>query len=248
MASEGALQHQRHCIRQGGGVAHQYAEAGNDVEDGHEGHHLARHAGDGLDPPQGHQCHDQGQQHGGHFPGHREGEAHGITDGVDLGEGADAEEGDADAKQGEQLGEHLGAEPLLQVVHGAARHLAVGVLLAIFHRQQALGILGGHAEQGGHPHPEQGTRAAQLDGGGDPDDVAGAYGGGEGGAERAEAGDIPLLALTLIAAKNQSQGERQTHDLKQTQTQSEVDAGPNQQNQQGWPPDKAIDGGERRLN
>ena len=70
----------------------------------------------------------------------------------------------------------------------------------------------------------------------------------ERGAEGGEAGDIPLLALALIAAKDQLEGERQAHHLKQTQTQGKVDTGPDQQDQQGWTPDKAIDGGERRLN
>ena len=48
---------------------------------------------------------------------------------------------------------------------------------------------------------------------------------------------------SLIAAKDQSQSERQAHHLKQTQTQGEIDTGPDQQDQQGRPPDKAIDGG-----
>jgi len=230
-------------VGQGAGVVHQHAQTGDDVEDGHEGHHLARHAGDGFDPSQGHQRHDQGQHHGGRFTGHREGEAHGVGDGIDLREGTDPEESYADAEQGKQLGQRLGAKPLLQIVHGATRHLAVGILLAVFDRQQTLGILGGHAEQRRHPHPEQGTGAAELDGGGNPDDVAGTNGGREGGTEGAEAGDIPLLALPLIATKDQPQSERQAHHLKQTQTQGEIDTGPDQQDQQGRPPDKAIDGG-----
>lgn len=98
MAGKGALDHQHDSIGQGAGIVHQYPGTGEDIEDGHEGHHLARHAGDGLDTAQGHQRHDQSQHHGGHFTGHREGEAHGVGDGVDLGEGTDAEEGDADAE------------------------------------------------------------------------------------------------------------------------------------------------------
>ncbi len=243
VAGEGTPDHQSDRLRQGSGIVHQHAEASNDVEDGHERHHLARHAGDGLDAPQCHQRHDQGQHHGCHFTGYREGEAHGVTDGVHLRESTDPEEGDADAEQGKQLGQRPGAEPLLQIVHGAASHLAVGILLAIFDRQQTLGVLGSHAKQRCHPHPEQGPRAPQLDGGGHPDDVAGAYRCRKRGTEGAEAGDIPLLALALIAAKDQTQSERQAHHLKQTQTQSEVDTGPDQQDQQGWPPDKAIDGG-----
>ncbi len=39
--------------------------------------------------------------------------------------------------------------------------------------------------------------------------------------------------MALIATKDQTQSERQAHDLKQTQTQGEIDTGPDQQDQQG---------------
>ncbi len=41
--------------------------------------------------------------------------------------------------------------------------------------------------------------------------------------------------MALIATKDQTQGERQAHHLKQTQTQGKVDTGPDQQDQRGGP-------------
>ena len=70
-----------------------------------------------------------------------------------------------------------------------------------FQGQGDLGVFGAHAEEGGHPHPEHGSRSANKDGPGDAGDVAGAYGGGQGGGHglerrhRALAGLLPLEHL-----------------------------------------------------
>ena len=76
--------------------------------------------------------------------------------------------------------------------------MAVGIDFTILDGQQALGILGGHAEEGGDQHPEQSAGAAGGNGGGHADDVAGADGGREGGAEGTEAGDIAFAVFFVM--------------------------------------------------
>ncbi len=60
------------------------------------------------------------------------------------------------------------------------------------YRQDDFAKLRGHPEKGRNPHPKDGARAAQSDGGGYPGNVAGAHGGRQGGSERLVRGDIPL--------------------------------------------------------
>ena len=61
---------------------------------------------------------------------------------------------------------------LAQVVHGPAALPPRGSVVAVLDRQQGFGVLRGHAEQAGDPHPEQGAGPAEGDGGGHAHDVA----------------------------------------------------------------------------
>src|SRR5699024_9900696 len=51
------------------------------------------------------------------------------------------------------------SQPIANVVHRTAYPVAMGIALAVFYRQQHLGILGGHTKQSGNPQPENGARA-----------------------------------------------------------------------------------------
>ena len=77
-------------------------------------------------------------------------------------------------------------------VHGAPQEFP-----SHFHpiaaRQGDLPKFGGHAQKAADPHPEHRPGPAQADGPGDPDDVAGAHGGRQGGAKGLEGGNpLPL--------------------------------------------------------
>ena len=61
----------------------------------------------------------------------------------------------------------LGVDPILWTVslrcflHGMYQ---LELDLPVFHCEPRLGVLGGHTDQAGDPHPEQGPRAAGRDG------------------------------------------------------------------------------------
>ena len=122
-----------------------------------------------------------------------------VGDITDLHGVADAEGGQA-AQYAEYRAQPLPvlAQAVLDVVHGAAYPVAQDIALPVFHRQQHLGVLGGHTQQGGHPQPEDRSRAAQGDGGGDTGDVAGAYGSRQGGGQGLEGGNLAGLGLLFF--------------------------------------------------
>ena len=99
----------------------------------------------------------------------------GADDGVDLRHVADTESGDG-CKDTEQDADPLPAlaEAVLDVVHWAADPVALRVALTVLDREQNFGVLDHHAKQGSQPEPEDGAVAAEGDGLGGTNDVAGA--------------------------------------------------------------------------
>ena len=73
--------------------------------------------------------------------------------------------------------------------------MAVRVLLAEAHGERGLGIGERHAENGCHPHPENGARTAQRDGGGHTGKVTGADLAGECGREGLPGRDLALAGF-----------------------------------------------------
>ena len=144
---------------------------------------------------------------------------------MDLGDRAGSEKPGADAERREQHGERLPfpAEPALDVVEGTAQHASVRGDFAVLHRQQTLGVLGRHAEQGGDLHPEERAGTAGGDGGRHADDVAGADGGGEGGAERTERTDFTVVPLALM--EHVPEGAPEMKEVSEAKHQREHDAG-----------------------
>ena len=98
--------------------------------------------------------------------------------------------------------------------------------------QSAFGKLGGHADEGGDPHPEQGAGAAQGDSGGHAGNVAGADGGGQGGGQGLEMRDLAHILMAAVTAAYQLRGMIKTADLHQSHAYREIDAGA-EQDQQG---------------
>ena len=120
--------------------------------------------------------------------------------------------------------------------------MAILVDAAELHREQALGVFGRHAEQGGNPHPEHGARAAGDDCGRHADDVAGADGRGKRGAQSAERRHFAGRVLAFLVFQHVAQGARQLAELQTAQAHGQKNAAEQDEHHQGHAPDEAIDG------
>ena len=177
---------------------------------------------------------------------HAEGDLYAVDDGVDLREGTDAEEGDEHAGAGKEdrHGTPRATETLLDVEHRAAGNVAMTVRRAVLDGEQPLGIFRRHAEERGHPHPEDCARAARLDRGRDADDVACTDGRGERDAQRLEARHVAFAVV--LRTEDQGERERQVHDLQEAQAHGQEDARAHEQDDERRPPENRIDGIEKR--
>ena len=95
---------------------------------------------------------------------------------------------------------------IMEEEHGTARYAAIGIFLAVFDAQCALGKLGGHAEETGHDHPESGARSTDGNGHRHVRDVAHADGAGDGGRESLEMGDFARFTGLVLLASHDTKG------------------------------------------
>ena len=120
------------------------------------------------------------------------------------------------------------------------------VLLAVHfretddHGEHGLGVLGGHAHQGRHPHPEQRAGPADGDGRADAGDVAGADGGGQRGHQRVERRDV-ALPLLATAGPEHPEAVAELAQRQRAEPHHQVQAGAENQHQHRRPPDEAVD-------
>ena len=163
------------------GENHQKAQGTGHVDDGHGRYDLGSRLGNALQSSQGNGSHQDGQDDGSVF--HRDAgvQLGDLHDGVHLGERPDAEVGHQYAEESEGDGQRpIGfTQPVFDVVHGPTGNLALIVHRTEFHGQATFRIFRGHAEESSQPHPQDGPRTACFDGGRHPDDVPGAYRGGQ---------------------------------------------------------------------
>lgn len=203
------------------------------VEGDHDGHQQGGHAADAA-----HTADDDG---GGQAHEHDTGDAgsdgkavvEGVSHGIGLHHAADAEGGDG-REEGEQGRQPFPAQPARDVVHGAAAEGAVLVLHAVFHGQHGFGVFGGHAHEAGHPHPEQGTGAADVDGRGHTGDIAGAHGGRKGHHQSLEVGDVALGLPVGGLADDEGECVDQMTELQGSQGKGQPQARADQKDHQ-WP-------------
>lgn len=174
------------------------ADAQQDVQNRHHRHQLFGNPADALQAADKDQRHDDADDDADDQVGGGESicaehvivDQRGIDgsgDGVDLRGVAGAEHG-AYAKESVQIRQPhpVFAQTVFNVVHGAAHVVAVLVALTEVHRQRYFGKLGAHAQNGGDPHPEHSTGAADGDGTCHTGDVARAHRGGQCRADRLE--------------------------------------------------------------
>ena len=141
------------------------------------------------------------------------------------------------------------AQTVPQVVHRAARPLAVLVAAAVVDTQEILREVGHHTEEGGDPHPEHGTGAARDDGGGYARDVTRTDGGGQGGAEGLELGNglaVGLLGGVAVLLEHAGDGVlppvTHVNDLEHLGAHGQKDTRTDEQDEAGKTPDRAVDG------
>ena len=114
-------------------------------------------------------------------------------------------------------------------------------------RENRLAVDGGHAEEGGNPHPEDGTGAAGGQSRGAAGDVAGANLGGDGGGQSLE-GTHAVLACVLTekldVAEDPAHTLAECPNLDEVRAEGEVDAAAEKQEQKHKPlvPQDVIDG------
>ena len=154
-------------------------DATEHIEECHERHQHAAHLRDGLHATDDDGCAEDGDHRARDVRRDAILVFHERGDGVRLHRTSDAERGEG-GEEGEEDGEPLPAQSLLQGIHRTAEHSAPASLHTIFHGKQSLCIFGGDTKHTCEPAPEHGSRTTEGDGCGDTDDVARADGGGEG--------------------------------------------------------------------
>ncbi len=172
----------------------------------------------------------------------------GIADGVGLNHVAHEAQSQGDG-HGEEAGQEqtqLALEGGLDVVDGAAGDFPVGTGLLVLLGKDCLAVDGGHAEEGGNPHPEDGTGAAGGQSCGAAGDVAGAHLGGDGSGQCLEGAHAVLAGILteeLDIAENPAHTLAEFANLDEIGTDGEVNAAAKQQEQKHKPlvPQDVVD-------
>ena len=121
---------------------------------------------------------------------------------------------------------------------------------SVHHGQCGLHEGRGGAEEGDDPHPEDGAGTAEGQGRRHADDVAGAHASGQGHAEGLEGRDAFLGAVGLLLTLLGEEGADhllETAHLDEAGAESEIQAGTDQEYDQGRTPDDVVDEGDDTL-
>ncbi len=201
-------------------------EASDNVDKRHYGHDLLGGRRDAPDAADEHKCRDGGNDYSGDNGRNVKGLGEGARDGVRLHHVADEAERD-DHRAGEEYCERLAMEAVRYVIGRASGDVAGVVLRLEELREHRLGEDGGHAEEGGNPHPENRARAAHGNRCRGSRDVAGSDLRGDRGSERLERGHAALscpLAVEARAREGELDRCDELPDLDEAEAQREVDA------------------------
>ena len=223
------------------GIHNEENDGDNEVNHSHGRYDFGGGLGNGLEAAEGDDGYQDGDDGTGNVGGNAESRVHRGNDGVHLGGGAAAQHGGHNAEEGKCYGQRFPflSQAHFNVVHRTAGNISLIIHLPEFHGQAAFGKFSGHAEEGGQPHPEEGAGAAQFDGGGHAYDVAGAYGGCQGGAEGFEGINVPVSLVP--GEENELQRPGQFHDLQETQPAGQEYTGAYQKNEEPGPPYDTVD-------
>lgn len=199
-----------------------------------------------LTPPQQHEAGAHRHDHSGH-PGidakggiQRPGNAVGLHHVANAKAGQTAENGKGSAQPAP-----VATQTILDRIHRPTNLFAAVIGLAEMHRQQHLGVLGGHADQRGHPHPEHGPRTTNGDGGCHAGNIAGAYGSGQRRHQCGIGRDLArCVRCRLAATPDHDKTGHDPGDRHEPQAQLQEQAGSQNGHQHWRPPHNVVDRGD----
>ncbi|MCY1450820.1 hypothetical protein D9M71_676560 [compost metagenome] len=128
---------------------------------------------------------------------------------------------------------------MLDVVGRAATVQAVAVGALVDLGQGALEEAAGHADQGGHPHPEHRTRATQGDGEAHTGDVAGADAAGKAQHQGLEGTQLAGLATDGFLEHTEHVAE--VAELDEAGAKGEIGAEPDDEHYEHFPREEIVD-------
>ena len=233
-------------MRNGPGIDHQHDQRREDIESRHQRHQPSGNLGNPLDTAKKHRANEQCYDDTRIEMWDAEVGVQRVGDGIGLHHVADAETGNA-GKQREGDGEPAPVRPhaVLDVIHRPADKIAILVSLAEPHGTDGFGIFGRHADKSRHPHPEDGTRAAEEDGRRHTGDVAGADGRRQRGHQGVEGGDVTGVITGDATLTQQGKAERDLHYRQEPQANRQEQPGAEDQDQHGNAPYDSVHGTDK---
>ena len=237
LGSESAHKDHAEGLGDGGDVGKNHDQCADEVAHRHDGYQLLGDGGNALHAAQEDEGRHHRQHHAGNQLGHMEGGVESTADGVGLDHVAHEAQSQDDS-HGEEARQELAEAPLEpgpDVVHRAADDLPLVVAGLVLLGQHRLAVDGGHAEEGGQPHPEDGAGAAGEEGCTAAHNVAGAHlcgNGGGCGLEGAHTVLARLFAGEAEAAEHLPPAGAELPHLDEAQADGEEDAGKYQHVQQ----------------
>ena len=220
------------------------------IDDRHDGHQQVGDLGDLLDAAEAHQSGDHDE--------HRKGDpveggvggdglaGDGLGDGAHGGDRVEALRGEAqegvdNVQYAEGDADPRGVLQQAAAIEGQAAHILVTLLLLEQLSQGALHKGGGHAEEGGDPHPEQRAGAADVNGCRHAHDVAGPDVGGQRGHQRVERRDFALLGLIGAPGPQVFEPSKKIAECEKFQADSQIQASTDQQYKHPRSPNHVVD-------
>ena len=183
--AKGTFYDQRQNARDFGNVHGHHAQRQEYVGAGHERHDKLSEANDLAQTAKDDNAGKSRDDHADTQLGRTKGALHGIGNGVGLYGVENQAEGDnqADRENGRGPGRF---QAFGNVHRRASPVLALAVANLVQLGQSAFSVTGGHTDEGYHPHPENGTGTAQVQGNRNPGKVTGTHPGGQAGAQGLE--------------------------------------------------------------
>ena len=129
------------------------------------------------------------------------------------------------------------AQAVLDVIHGAAHVLPGGIFFPEMDGEDRFCVFGRHAHQGDQPHPDQGTGATGVNGGGHADNITSTNGGRQ---RRGEGGAGTDGAHPALRPQHLPETETQLAQGQEAENEGEINACAGDENQRRPSPQKTT--------
>ena len=212
-------------------------QAGTDVDEGHDRHHLLRPNADPLDAAEHDECEDHGNCCRRAEARHAEGTFHRIHKGGDIGQ-MQAEGSRKQRHRAEEHGQPFQPQAFADVIgRSAAKLLTVAAAHLIDLCQGTLNERRCSADQSHDPHPENRARAAKGNGSRHTGNVSGSYPSGSRNHKRLDRGNTGFAFFTV---NHDPEHVFDFPELHGPGRHSEEDAGTQNQKHHGNAPDQVV--------